>query len=70
VSAETLASEYTARELAQRASAAEARVEETVRRSRIAFDALRSIARHEWTAEGAAQRARDAIEEAKRASPP
>jgi hypothetical protein len=61
----SLADEYTARELAEKLSAAESRARRATRRFQIAFDALRGIARSEWTADGARKVASAAIEEMK-----
>lgn len=61
----SLATEFTAKELAEKLSASDARRQVVTDRLRIAADALRSIARGEWTDLGARQTARKAIEEMK-----
>lgn len=61
-----LADEYTARELADKLSAADARRTFFMRRLHVAASALRGIARGEYTEQGAQRTARAAIEEMKR----
>lgn len=65
---EDLANSFTARELAAKLVAAENAAHHARRRLRIVWDALASIARGEWTAEGAVQTAKAAIRDAKEQS--
>lgn len=53
---------FTARELAVKLDSCEKGARYTRRRLTVAEDALRSIARGEWTLEGARQAARDALD--------